>query len=340
MLIRSKAPLRISFAGGGTDLSAYCDYNIGYILNACINMYAYATIEPLEDKKIIFDSQDRNKYFEIDTCSKIPYNGTLDLLKAVYNRLRKDFFDKDLSFRLTTYVDAPIGSGLGSSSTLVVAVIKAFCEWQNIPLSEYDIAHLAWEIERVDMGMSGGKQDHYSATFGGFNFMEFHPDNKVLVNPLRIKQNIVNELEFNLVLFHLGKSRVSSDIIDAQSANINSKSTVTIEAMNNLKKQATTMKEALLKGEIDKIGELLNYGWQAKKKTSSQISNPEIDKIYQIALDAGATGGKISGAGGGGFFMIFCPGNSRYNVIRELSNLDKEFRRFRFTNVGVQSWTL
>lgn len=340
MLIRAKAPLRISFAGGGTDLSAYCDHYTGYILNACINMYAYATIKPLDNDKIIFNVEDRNEYLELNSSEKLIYDGKLDLLKAVYNRIVKDFTQVPLSFELTTYVDAPAGSGLGSSSTLVVAILKAFCEWLNLPLSEYDIAHLAWEIERVDLGMSGGKQDQYSAAFGGFNFMEFHPDNKVIVNPLRIKQSTLSELEFNVVLFYLGNSRLSSDIIDAQARNIEAKSQKTIEAMHSLKKQAFDMKEALLKGETYKMGELLNYGWEAKKKTSDKITNSEIDEIYNIAINSGATGGKISGAGGGGFFMFFCPDNTRYSVIKELTKLNKEFRRYRFTNTGIQSWTV
>lgn len=340
MLIRAKAPLRISFAGGGTDLSSYCDYHTGYILNACVNMYAYATIRPLDNGKIILKAEDRGEYAEFNSSEKLNYNGNLDLLKAVYNRIVKDFTHKPLSFELTTYVDAPAGSGLGSSSTLVVAILKAFSEWLNLPLGEYDLAHLAWEIERVDLGMSGGKQDQYSAAFGGFNFMEFYPDNKVLVNPLRIKQSILTELEFDVVLFYLGGSRFSSEIIDAQAKNIKETNPKTIEAMHNLKNQAFVMKEALLKGEIYKMGDLLNYGWEEKKKTSNKISNPEIDKIYNIALHAGATGGKISGAGGGGFFMFFCPDNTRYPVIRELSKLNKEFRRYRFTNIGAQSWTI
>jgi len=258
----------------------------------------------------------------------------------LFYRIVKDFTHEALSFELTTYVDAPAGSGLGSSSTLVVAILKAFCEWLNLPLGEYDIAHLAWEIERVDLGMSGGKQDQYSASFGGFNFMEFYPENKVLVNPLRIKPSTLTELEFNIVLFYLGGSRFSSEIIDAQSKNIKETNPKTIEAMHNLKNQAFAMKESLLKGEIYKMGDLLNYGWEEKKKTSDKISNPEIDEIYNIALRAGATGGKISGAGGGGFFMFFCPDNSRYPVIKDLTKLNKEFRRYRFTNIGVQSWTV
>jgi len=340
MIIRSKAPLRISFAGGGTDLSSYCDHKIGYILNACINMYAYAAIEPLNNGKIIFEAKDRDELCVVKSADKIAYDGCLDLLKAVYNRLRRDFLPKNLSFKLTTYVDVPAGSGLGSSSTLVVAVIKAFCEYQNLPLSEYDIAHLAWEIERVDMKMSGGKQDQYAAVFGGFNFMEFHPKNKVIVVPLRIKQNILNELESNLVLVHMGNSRVSSDIINTQTKNIRKKVAPALKAMDNLKQQALVMKEALLKGELNKIGEILDYGWQEKKKTSQAISSPEIEQIYQTALQAGAAGGKISGAGGGGFFYVFCPGNTKYDVIKALKNSGKEVKRFNFTKIGAQSWVV
>lgn len=340
MFIRAKAPLRISFAGGGTDLSSYCDVQTGYILNACINMYAYATIKPLNNGKIILNAEDRGEFLEFDSAKKLEYDGKLDILKAVYNTVVKKFTKKPLSFELTTYVDAPAGSGLGSSSTLVVAILKAFCEWLNLPLTEYDIAHLAWEIERIDLKMSGGKQDQYSAAFGGFNFMEFHPNNKVIVNPLRIKQNILNELEFNIVLLCLGNSRLSSEIIDVQTKNIETNLKTAIDAMHKLKGQAFEMKEALLKGEIYKMGELLNSGWEEKKKTAGKITNSEIDEIYEIALKAGATGGKISGAGGGGFFTFFCPGNSRYSVVKEFEKLGKQVKRYRFTNTGVQSWTI
>ncbi|MDR1323696.1 MAG: dehydrogenase [Candidatus Margulisbacteria bacterium] len=340
MIIRSKAPLRISFAGGGTDLSSYCDYQVGYILNATINMYAHATIEPLANSKIIIASQDRGQTCTVKSSAQIPYDGCLDLLKAVYNRLRRDYFKKNLSFKLTTYVEAPAGSGLGSSSTLVVAVLKAFSEYQNLPLSDYDIAHLAWEIERIDMGMSGGKQDQYAAVFGGFNFMEFHPQNKVIVIPIRMKQNILNELEANLVLAYLGNSRVSSAIIDTQTANITQKNKSAVRAMDHLKEQAFAMKEALLTGRLNDIGKLLAYGWQEKKKTSGKISSPEIEKVYRLALKAGASGGKISGAGGGGFFTFFCPDSTRYNVVQALEKSGKEVKRFNFTDQGVQSWVI
>ena len=222
---RSRAPLRIGFAGGGTDISAYSDIYGGNILNGTISMYAYATIEAdYEQGKIILDSADRGKTFVYDSAKRLSYDGNFDLIKGVYNRIIKDFISKPLSFKLTTYVDAPPGSGLGSSSTLVVAVIGAFAEWLKLPLGEYDIAHLAYEIERIDMKMLGGKQDQYAATFGGFNFMEFFKEDKVIVNPLRINQEYLDELSLNLVLYYTGTSRLSSQIINQQTKNIAKKS--------------------------------------------------------------------------------------------------------------------
>jgi D-glycero-alpha-D-manno-heptose-7-phosphate kinase len=216
MIIKSKAPLRIGLAGGGTDVSPYSDIYGGSILNATINKYAYATIEPLDEEVIELHSIDKNETLTYQSALVLEADGNLDLLKGVYNRIVKQFTHKPLSFRLTTYVDAPAGSGLGSSSTLVVAIIGAFAEWLNLPLGEYDIAHLAFEIERIELNMAGGKQDQYAATFGGFNFMEFYKDDKVIVNPLRIKRKYITELQNNLVLFYTGTSRNSSNIIAEQ----------------------------------------------------------------------------------------------------------------------------
>lgn len=339
MIYRARAPLRISFAGGGTDVSPYSELYGGYVLNACINMYAYATIEPRDDNKIVFNSVDKGKKLELQSEEKLNIDGNLDLFKSVYNKIVKNFTKKSLAFTLTTYVDAPAGSGLGSSSTLVVAILKAFCEWQNLALGEYDLADLAWEIERIDLNMAGGKQDQYSAAFGGFNFMEFY-ENKIIINPLRVKQEYVNELEFNTLLYYTGISRLSSTIIEKQSENVENNVLQTIEAMHKLKEQAKLMKEALLKGQINKMGDLLNFGWDYKKQLTKDISNPIIDNIYNYAIKAGAIGGKISGAGGGGFFIFYCPKNTRYDVIEALKPFEGEFRRFRFTNIGAQSWSV
>jgi len=338
MIIRSRAPLRLGLAGGGTDVSPYSDIYGGAVLNATITMYAYATIEPRDDGKIVFNSIDRGEKIEYEAEEKLDIDGKLDLLKGVYNRIVKDFKKKPLSFELTTYVDAPPGSGLGSSSTLVVAIIGAFAEWLKLPLGEYDIAHLAFEIERKDLKMAGGKQDQYAATFGGFNFMEFYDNDKVIVNPLRIKSEIINELQFNLLLYYTGTSRLSSKIIEAQVKNVSGKKEKPIEAMHKLKEQAIMMKEAILKGKLNEIGEILDFGWQYKKQMAEGITNPVIDEIYETAKKAGAIGGKISGAGGGGFMMFYCPGNTRYKVIEALQKFGGEFRRFQFTKYGLETW--
>ena len=340
MIFRSRAPLRLGLAGGGTDVSPYSDIYGGAVLNATISMYAYATIIPRDNGKIIFNSIDRKERIEFKQKEYIEIDGKLDLLKGVYNRIVKDFIKKPLSFELTTYVDVPPGSGLGSSSTLVVAIIGAFAEWLKLPLGEYDIAHLAYEIERKDLGMAGGKQDQYAATFGGFNFMEFYGNDKVIVNPLRIKPEVINELQFNLLLYYTGTSRLSSKIIEAQVKNVSSKIEKSIEAMHKLKEQAIMMKEAILKGKLDEIGEILDFGWQYKKQMAEGITNPVIDEIYETAKKAGATGGKISGAGGGGFMMFYCPGNTRYKVIEALQKFGGEFRRFQFTKYGLVTWSV
>ena len=339
MIIRSVAPLRLGLAGGGTDVSPYCDIYGGAVLNATISLYAYATIEPRNDGKIEIISVDRNESMIMDSKPELEIDGKLDLIKGVYNRIVKDFNKGEpLSFTIYTYADAPPGSGLGTSSTLVVAVIGAFAEWLKLPLGEYDIAHLAFEIERIDLKQTGGKQDQYAATFGGFNFMEFYDNHKVIVNPLRIKQEIIDELQHNLVLYYTGTSRLSSKIIEAQVKSVKTGKKESVEAMHKLKEQAILMKEAILKGKLDDVGEILHFGWEHKKKMAESITNPVIDEIYETALKAGATGGKISGAGGGGFMMFYCPKNTKYKVIEALKKFGGEFRRYQFTKYGVKTW--
>lgn len=340
MLIRSKAPLRLGLAGGGTDVSPYSDIYGGAILNATINRYAYATIVPLENGRIVFSAEDKGETLEYPSEAVLPLDGRLDLLKGIYNRVVKDFTGKPLSFKLITYVDAPPGSGLGSSSTLVTAVLGAFVEWLRLPLGEYDLAYLAYQVERIDLGYSGGKQDQYAATFGGVNFMEFFPDDKVIVNPLRIKPETLNELALNMVLFYTGTSRLSSEIIGKQQESIRNNRLASVEAMHKTREMATLMKEALLRGALNRIGELMHEGWHYKKEMAEGITNPVIDEIYEAARKAGALGGKISGAGGGGYMFFFCPGASRFRVIEALSRFSGEVTPFEFTSHGLSTWTI
>lgn len=340
MIYRSKAPLRIGLAGGGTDVSPYCDMYGGAILNATISLYAYASIELLHTHQVIIEATDRNESVTYNLQDELPINGELDLVCGAYNHIVKKYGSVPSGFKITTFVDAPAGSGLGSSSTLMVAIIGAFAEWLRLPLGEYDIAHMAYEIERVDLAMAGGKQDQYAATFGGVNFMEFNEGNRVIVNPLRIKQKFLFELENNLLLYFTATSRLSSTIIEAQSKNVKEKNEKSIEAMHQLKEQARMMKDALLKGAIHDIGSILDYGFRFKKQMASGISNDSMDKIYDTALTAGATGGKISGAGGGGFMMFYCPGNTRYEVKKALAQFGGEFRNYQFTEHGLSTWSI
>ena len=338
-MFRSKAPLRIGLAGGGTDVSPYADLHGGAILNATISLYAYASIELIPEEKIIIEALDRSEEQVYPLQRVLPIDGTLDLAKGVYNSIMQNYSPEPQGFRLSTFVEAPAGSGLGTSSTLVVTILGAFAEWLKLPLGDYDTAHYAYEIERYNLKMAGGRQDQYAATFGGVNFMEFYADDKVIVNPLRIRPEYLHELGHNLLLYYTSTSRLSSDIIVSQSRNVINKNEKSIEAMHHLKEQARMMKEALLRGRIDEMGEILDYGFQHKKQMTQGISNPLIDEIYETARTAGATGGKISGAGGGGFMTFYCPGNTRYRVMKAMKRFEGYFKPYQFVNHGLVTWS-
>lgn len=340
MIVRSKAPLRIGMAGGGTDVSPYSDLYGGAILNATIDLYAYASLEPLDNGKIEFCIDGTEKCFATSSQKEIPVEPGYELFIGVYNRVVKQFDLKPLSFRLTSYIEAPQGSGLGTSSTIVVSLLGAFVEWLNLPLGKYDIAHLAYEIERVDLKMAGGKQDQYAATFGGINYMEFLADDKVIVNPLQLKPEVIYELEFNLLLYFTETQRLSATIIDEQVKNVNEKNEKSVEAMHNLKEQSHQMKDALLRAELGKIGEILHFGWQNKKNMAHSISNALIDSIYNEAIKNGATGGKISGAGGGGFMFFYCPGITKIKVARSIEKMGGRIQPFKFTQQGLVTWKI
>ena len=341
MIIRSKAPLRIGLAGGGTDVSPFCDIYGGYVLNATINMYARCTIEPWDDKKVVFNAVDRNEVVELDDLSDIKIEGDLILHKGVYKRIVNEYNGgKPLYFKMTTSVDAPAGSGLGSSSTLTVAIIKAYVEWLDLPLGDYEIARLAYEIERIDCKLSGGKQDQYAAAFGGFNFMEFYSDDKVIVNPLRIKNWSKNELEESIVLYYTGTSRDSANIIDEQVKNTVQKNEKSIDSMKELKIQAVHMKEAVLKSDFLAFADCIYKSWLAKKQMASSITNSKIDEAYEYAIDHGAKAAKISGAGGGGFMMIIVDPVKRKHLVEALKKLDGEVMEVTLTEKGAQAWRL
>jgi D-glycero-alpha-D-manno-heptose-7-phosphate kinase len=336
MLIRTKAPLRLGLAGGGTDLDVYASKYVGYVLNATISLYAHTALEPLDNGKIIFESLDNGERWEGEAKKFLELDGKMDLYKGIYNRIVKDFIKKPLSFKLTTYSDVPSGSGLGGSSTLVVAIIKAFVEWLNLPLGEYDIARLAYEIEREDIGIVGGAQDQYAATFGGFNFMEFYGDKRVIVNPLRVKNWIIDELQESMILYFTGIRR-SASLIEKEKENVIKKEK-SLEAMHEVKEDAVKMKEYLLKGDIKNFAKILGKSWEAKKRVSSSISNSEIDRIYNLAMDNGAYSGKVSGAGGGGFMFFMVEPTRKYYLTNLLNKQGGQVFNFHFTKDGTKGW--
>lgn len=339
MIIRSRAPLRLGLAGGGTDVSPYCDIHGGYVLNATIDRYAYAVIKTLDDPLVRFVATDQQAEAVKAVSVPLALNGKLDLHKAVYNYFMLNYNGGvAIPIELSTFCDAPPGSGLGSSSTLVVAMTKAFVELFNLPLDDYAIAHLAFRIERVDCGLQGGRQDQYSATFGGFNFMEFYADDRAIINPLRIKNWIICELEASFILYFTGVSRESAHIIADQSSNVIAGATDALEAMHGMKREALLMKECLLRGDFNGVVDSMRQGWESKKRSAKTVSNYQIDEIYEAACRSGALAGKVSGAGGGGFMWFFVPTENRMEVIRTLNGFGGQVSNCHFTKNGTQAW--
>ncbi|HZP04451.1 MAG TPA: hypothetical protein VFB43_06085 [Terracidiphilus sp.] len=341
MLIRSRAPLRLGLAGGGTDVSPYCDEFGGAVLNATIDYYAYAALEPLTSDTVEFISADLNRSANYTAAPVLANDGCLDLFKAVYNHVVCHYNGgKPLSLRMSTRVDVPAGSGLGSSSTLVVAMLAAYAEWLNLPLSDYELAHTAFVIEREEAGLEGGRQDQYAAAFGGFNFMEFGRNSNVLVNPLRVKEWVVSELEASLLLYFTGNSRASAEIIQEQSRNVRDRNTLALDAMHAIKEEAFRMKECLLRGDFKSLHAVLRSSWESKKRMATLITNEHIERLYACALAAGAHCARISGAGGGGFMMFLTDPIHKDKVAAALraSHDGGTVYGCHFTAGGVQAW--
>ncbi|GLQ48024.1 dehydrogenase [Dyella lipolytica] len=310
-------------------------------MNVTIDRYAYTSLSPSQDGRCRFSTLDSGAHEEWHCGDVIPTHGPLQLLKGVYNRIVHEFLGGDAAaLHVRTFSDAPPGSGLGSSSTMVVALLQAFVEYFNLPLGEYEVAKLAYEIERKDLGLAGGKQDQYAATFGGFNFMEFYANERVVVNPLRIKDWVWAELEASLVLYFTGVSRASADIIDQQSRNVGQSKQSSIDAMHSLKREAVQMKECVLRGDLRGLEVTLQAGWEAKKKTATSISNPLIENVERVAFANGARAAKVSGAGGGGFMMFLCDPEERLRLSRALLEQGGSIMDFHFTAQGAIAWRI
>ena len=340
-VVRARAPLRLGLAGGGTDLSPYCDQFGGAVLNATIDRYAYAFIEPSGDGTVQFVARDLGVEERLPREPGAASAARLAIHAGVYRRMIRDYCaGQPMPLRITTYVDAPAGSGLGSSSALVVALVEAFRFLLELPLGLYDVAHLAFEIERLDLRLAGGKQDQYAAAFGGANFIEFLANDRVIVNPLRVARGFLNELETSLVTCFTGVSRRSETIIVEQQRRMVTPTADSMASLHQLKTDAIEMKQALLRGEIRHVAAILNRSWEAKKKTADGISTGEIERLYAIALAHGALAGKVSGAGGGGFLMFIVPPQHRVALIDALNEAGGTASGVHFTSDGAESWAV
>ena len=334
-MIRARAPLRISFGGGGTDVSPYCDERGGAVLSTTINRYAAATLIP-GGSRIAVKSLDYDVSISYDLGDPFVYDGQLDLAKAVLEHFRQNYGFEE-GFEVVLHNDAPPGSGLGSSSAISVALIKVLAESLRLPFDSYQIADLAYRIERIDAGIKGGKQDQYAATFGGFNFIEFEGDTTV-VNPLRLRRETLFELEYSMIFAYVGGQHFSSHIIEKQTGNYQKREARAVEAMDNLKRLAYEMKQALLLGRLEELGKLMNAAWAYKKQMAEGITNERIDTLYREACRAGALGGKISGAGGGGFMFFLCDPQRLFPVQDALKKHGAQVVNFSFVEEGVRSW--
>ena len=335
-VIRTKAPLRISFAGGGTDVPPYPEREGGCVLNATIDHYAWGSLRPRDDGRIRIESLDLGVSLDCSVDKELEFDGQLDLVKATFVRLQAQ---NSSGFAVFLHSDAPPGSGLGSSSALIVGLVGLVKEFKSLPLTEYEVTQLAYLIERQDLRIQGGHQDQYASSFGGFNFIEFCGD-RVIVNPLRIHQDTVNELEHNLLLCYTGTTRRSDRIIEDQTKRFEEKQEGTLRALREQKQLATDMKNALLSRRLDDFGDLLHSAWESKKKLSPRISNNWIDEMYETARQSGALGGKITGAGGGGYMLLYCQFEKKHKVAEALKQLGASPAEFAFESRGLQTWRI
>ena len=330
----SKAPLRMALAGGGTDLEPYYTRYGGFVLNATIDQYAYCKIEP--SREWCFKSIDLGIEEKHNLWNNVEYiDSKLKLLINSYQYLTKDVEREPV--KITTYVEAPPGSGLGSSSALVVALIAAIAEYYNVPLGEYDMAEYAIEIERKICDLPGGKQDQFAAAFGGFNFMEFLKDGRTIVNPLRLNQKTQNMMELSTVLYYVGKPRKDSRVIENTAKGLVDSKTV-LNATHEIRNACINYKRSLLMGNFNMISELMETYWRMKLETNPHVASPEILDSYDYARKNGATAAKISGAGGGGHMVLFTEFEERHRLISALKNKEGRVVPFKFVNHGVDVW--
>ncbi|OGY86096.1 MAG: hypothetical protein A2319_01390 [Candidatus Kerfeldbacteria bacterium RIFOXYB2_FULL_38_14] len=335
-IVKSRAPVRISFGGGGTDVSPYTEEYGGAVVNAAINKYAFCTLKLRTDQKIIITSDDFEQTLTLENKDALIYDGNLDVIKAVIKKMHK----YKCGLEIRTRCEVAPRSGLGSSAAVFASLIGAFNHLEKeYRLDDYALAELAYDLERRELKNLGGRQDQYAAIFGNINFLEFKGNDFVRVHPLKLKNDDLYELESNLLLLNIGSRQESGAIIEEQTKNAKSDKK-TLEAMHKTKILAQEIKYSLLRGNLTEFGQLLDQGWQLKKMFSAKISNEKIDHLYQEMKKLGAWGGKITGAGGGGHLIVYCRPFAKPKIVKRAEELGAVYVPFNFDMLGLTTWEI
>ncbi len=328
---RSRAPVRVSFGGGGSDLTHFFSKSNGAVINSTISIYTHACLKQRNDNKVIIKSNDLNEVIEEENLElALKKKSSLNLIQSIIKLINPDY-----GFELEIYSDFPANSGLGGSSAISAAVLGCFNEFRKDPWDTYELSELAFQAERLSLNIAGGWQDQYACTFGGFNFIEFNKDTNV-IHPLRIQNSTKLELEENLILCDTGISHNSGNIHNDQKKSMQNKDIDSLVKSNvDLTYQ---IKNQLLRGKLNEFGASMDKAWEYKRKFSSSISSPEIDHIYNEVKKSGAIGGKLLGAGGGGFFLFYIDPFKRQQVVKKLEKMNLRIFRFIFDDLGLQTW--
>ena len=330
-IIRGRSPLRISFSGGGTDVPMFFEKYSGNVINVTIDKYCYLTIKKRADLAVTINSDLIDKKYTF-YVNNITYDGNLDMIKAIVKLM-----DVDFGLDIISRNDIPPGRGLGSSASFATLLVKMLANIQGLNYDNYKIAEIAFKAEREILGIKGGWQDQFASVMGGFNFMEFSKDKKVIY-PLKLTKETINELNERLFLCYVGKSRDSGKIHTKQEDNFKRNEEDLVKNLNNVRDIAIKIKDSLLTNDLDQIGELLNSAWLNKKHFASSISDGKIDYLYNLGINNGAIGGKLLGAGGGGYLLFYFKPENRNGLKATLEKAGAEIVNFKFENSGIETW--
>lgn len=330
---RAKSPVRISFGGGGSDTSSYFISNKGAVINATISLFSHSTLKIRDDEKIIINSLDLGEKIEFNEFRDLlNYNGKFSLIISLIKTIKPIF-----GFELYLHSDFPMSSGLGGSAVVTSSILGCFNQLRNDKWDQYEIAEIAFQSERLNLGVAGGWQDQYATVFGGLNFMEFSNDQNI-IHPIRLNPEILLELEESLILCYTGITHDSGNIHNDQKEQ--TKSTLVKERIESNVQLTFEMRNYLLKGKLYDFGKALHKAWELKKSFSSKISNPILDNVYDGALQNGAIGGKLLGAGGGGYFLFYVQPFDKLKLMSWLESKNLKYTPFVFEDKGLQSWTV